>query len=67
MLNLQLIATAIVQVLRHIHRESEVTTPVESSFLAVDKDGGLIINGTKVEQDILAVPGLRHLECGREP
>lgn len=56
MLNSQLIVLALLQVLGHVHGEAEVTTAVEASLLSVDKDGGFIVDGPKVEQDVLTIP-----------
>ena len=55
------------QVLRHVYREAEVSTTVETCFFTVDKDCGFIIYSSKVEQYLLTLPRRRYFEGCRKP
>lgn len=63
----QLILLIKFQVLCYIQRESEVTTTVEASLLAIDKDRGFIVHCSEVKQNFLSLPRRGHLERRREP
>lgn len=51
---LQFVRSICAQVLRHVYTELEVSTSVEAGILAVHKDGGLIVNSAKVQDDVVS-------------
>ena len=51
---LQLIRSVCAQVLSHVYTELKVSTSVETSILTVHEDGGLVVNSTKVQDDVVA-------------
>ena len=62
--NLQLIRPVHVQIRRHIYTKLKVSTSMETSFLAIDKDGGFIINSAKVQNDtVVTGPRRGHFTC----
>lgn len=44
-----------------------VSSSVESNVLPVDKDSSLVVNGIKIQQDLLAVPRRRYFKMSQEP
>ncbi len=53
---------------RNVQREARVATAIEANHGAVDKHGGLVVDGLKVEQDAAIFrPTWRNLEVGAEP
>lgn len=66
--NSQLIRPVHVQIRRHIYTKLKVSTSMETSFLAIDKDGGFIINSAKVQNDtVVTGPRRGHFERGLVP
>jgi hypothetical protein len=39
-----------------------ISSTVEASLLSIDEDGGLIVDGSKIEKYLLALPVRRDLE-----
>lgn len=66
--NSQLIRPVHVQIRCHIYTKLKVSTSMETSFLAIDKDGGFIINSAKVQNDtVVTGPRRGHFEHGLVP
>lgn len=61
--NAQFVVAVRLDVLGHIEREAEVASTMETGLVAIDKNGGLVVDGSKVEQDVV-LPARRHFECG---
>ena len=55
------------EVIGDIHGKSRVATTMERDIVAVDKDGGLIVDSAKVEQNSVARPFLWHFEISPVP
>lgn len=59
----QFVVAVRLEVLGHIEREAEVASTMETGLVAIDKNGGLVVDGSKVQQDVV-LPARRHFECG---
>lgn len=64
---LQLIVSIRVDILGHIDGELKVSSAMEGGILAVDKDGGLVVHSSKVEQHAVTVPVFGDGEAGGQP
>ncbi|KAK8924376.1 hypothetical protein VCV18_004796 [Metarhizium anisopliae] len=63
----RLIVRSPAHVLGDVDGEAEIPADVVAGAGAVDKDGGLVVDGLKVEQDAGAAPGVGHGERAAEP
>lgn len=52
---------------RDIHREAEVSTPVESCLLSIDKYSGFIIDSIEIQKNILSIPIGWYIELSGKP
>ena len=65
--NSHVIGSAIGDAISHINAEAVVTTNVVSNLISIDKDGRFVVDGLKVENDLLALPIAGNLKGGLVP
>lgn len=61
--HIQLVVLPFLEMIGNVHGESKETSTVESDVVSIDIDCGFVVDGIKVEQDLIALPFRRHLEC----
>jgi hypothetical protein len=50
---LQFVRSIGVQMRRHIDGEFEITASVKPGLMSIDENGGLVVDGAKVQQDLV--------------